>query len=302
MSDQVTQAPAAPAPSRNERVQQAIQEAVKQEADTKAKAEAPAEQKQTEAKFVEPAKGEDKSFDKLLKEKKALREKEEALKPMREAAKAFDPGTLAAIAKAKESGDPLAALAALGYSYADLAKRMAGVKEPEKAPEKPAELPEPVKNLQSEVAVLKQELAERRSREAQSALMEGVKNFVTEKDFPHVAKLEEHNAVLAYLSRFYAETGTYPAETFKENVEIAAQAVERALAAQAKKWERVLTPKPAPVTVPVEGSRESSPSVGKESTGKTLTNSQSTTIQAVGPEPKSREELFKQLAADPTLW
>lgn len=303
-----------PAPTRNERVQQAIQEAIATEAAktpekteaTKAevaKAEPPA----TSGKTAEPAKtperAEDKAFAKLMQEKAALRQQGDQLRPWMEAAKAMDPNSLAALARAKAAGDPMAALAAMGFNYTDLAKRVAGMKEaPKEDDEEPGESGEPeyVRKLKEEVAGLKQEVTARKTAEMKVEMLGKMKTLITADKFKFVTGHGDFDAVLRYLEDFHSKTGSLPGESFEESVELAATAVEKHLEAQAEKWRKVLTPSPAPTTVLSEATSDSV-SVGQAHTGRTLTNAATTSPKSVAPEPKSREEKLKALIADPTV-
>lgn len=236
-----------------------------------------------EAKPAEtPAAAEDPAFQKLLRDRAALRQEAEALKPYREASKLIDAQTLQAIAKAKAAHDPQAALAALGFK----------IESPTKAkPAEEPEIPEYVREMKAELESLKAERAEVRANRARKEVVERTREAIKEADFPLVSTLGEHDMVVNMLENYYTMHQSLPAETFEESVKVVAKEVERILGAQKQKWAKVLTSAPPAETMPT-----SSP----ESAGKSLSNALSAP-RAVAAAPQSREEKIAALLKDPEL-
>ena len=96
----------------------------------------------------------------------ALRAEADAVKPLAEVAKAFDAGTLTALARARAAGDKLGMLAALGVSYKELVADV--IDRPGKAPAKAAPAPGPEED--DRYSALKAEL----ERLRQSGLPAGI--------------------------------------------------------------------------------------------------------------------------------
>ena len=305
MAEQTPPAPAAPAappPSRNDRVQAAIKEAVALEA---SKAPAPSNEKAPGAPEKAeapkdgappkppdaPVKAEDKSFEKLLREKAALR-------PYLEAAKVMPMETLQALAKAQSAKDPIAVLKALGYSYDDVAAKVAEVPAPKKAPNADVEESPTVLSLKQEVEALRRERQAEQGVKLRSEALAKTREFVKGK-FSHIEGLEAEDQVLNYIENYFRQTGEMPGTNFEETVELASAAVEKDLQKQAERWKKVLTPANPEPTVEPESTRNA-PSAGTGIVGKTLTNSTTAPMKGV-PEPKTRAELLKSLESDPNI-
>jgi len=293
MAEEATPAPAAPAMSRSERISAAIKEAVALEPTQTEKAPAAPEKAEAPKEAAPEAKpkAEDKSFEKLLREKAALR-------PFMEASKGLQVDELKALAQAKAAKDPMAALKALGFKYEDVAEKAAGLP-PEKKPEAPNENPD-LAALKAEVAALKAERQQETTNKLRTEALGKAKEAVKGK-FKHVEALEAEEKVLAYIESYWRQAGELPGDSFEDSIDIAAAAVEKELAKEAERWKKVLTPANPEPTVGAEGARNASAGQGTTGTtsARTLTNSSATAPARGVPTPKSRDELFKQILADP---
>lgn len=224
------------------------------------------------------------SFAKLAEQKAAFRAEQERLKPFTEALKALDPQSLSALARAKAAGDPVAALAAMGFTHNDYVNRFVDGEKPAAKAKEPEKAPEQLGGVEKDLA----EFKAWRAQQAQAQTLGAIKDLT--KDFPHIAKLERHDLVLQELLDFIGRTGAPPSEDFQESVKMAAQAVEDKLKAEAQKWAKVLTPGAPTGSVPpeVKGTSDS-PASGREI--KTVTNDvQAQPRTGVRPVPQSDED------------
>lgn len=320
MSDPInTPAPVAaptPKPTREEQFSTAFAEALKAEGivdaqdASAAKATKPVETppEVTEKKAVAEERPEgppERTWEKLMQEKAALRRERESMRPHVEALQAMDPIAIQAVARAKANKDPIAALSALGFSYGDvtesfLAKREAKGAEPK---EQEAEAPASKFELPAEIQRKMEFLEQREMQRQKSELQDSVKNLISEsKDkFKLTAGMGEYPLVLRFIEDFYSRTGELPGKDFKESVSLAAEAVERHLTAESKRWSGVLTPHQQANTVPAEAQREQPAAAGSESApGKTLTN-KLTPPGTAHTEPKTRQERLDALLRDPAF-
>lgn len=312
MADQTEQTPppAPAAPQSNlDAMNAAFAEALKAEGLVKGPEETPPPAAEP-AKLPETAKVEgnppaevpvapEKSWEKLMQEKAELRRQQEALKANPQLAIP----NAQAIAKAVQSGDALGAIAALGFTYADVTKQLLST------PEAPATRPsaEP----QAPTAAVPPELQQRLQRldqleawamqQQRQSILNNVKEVLPADKFKLITGRGEYETVLGYLERFHAETGTLPGATFNESVQIAAEALEARLAQEAEKWKKVLTPAQPPANVQGEAQRappQSGPVTSPVHTTKTLTNT-TTAPAAVKPELTTRDEILSDLLKDP---
>lgn len=306
-------APAAPQ-STADAMQQAFAEALKQEGvvkdEGKSAAEVTAPPAETTTTAVDktsttPAPAATKDWDKLIEEKAALRRQQEALKsnPQLALHGSIDAGSAQALLKAKQAGDPMGVLTALGFTYNDVVKR---ILETEAATTKKQEQPEPQKTetrresvlppeLESEINQMRNYIAQQQRRE----LLTRVKETLPADKFKLIAGHEDYEGVIQLVNEFHAETGTLPGNTFEESVIAAAEALERKLSVKAEKWRKVLTPAQTAAIVQSEAQREpqSSGEVTSQA-AKTLTNSVAAPAPTK-PEPKNRDEVISDLLKDP---
>lgn len=269
------------------------------------------------AKSPEPPKddtppGIKKSFEKLAQEKAEVRKAADEVKAYREASQGLSPADLQAIARAKMSRDPLAALRALGFSYADVASKVVEGR-PAKAPpaareepaaeEPPAPLPE-LEEIKSELAELRAERAARQAQETRTRVRETIGD-----KYPLTKEFGAEAEVLGYLENYYntqlqkTGVGDLPAATFEENVQIAAEAVEQKYAAQKAKWERILsknlTAAPGGAKIPPEAPATSARPTGQANP--TLTNAMDAPRHIVASDPQSKKEIIDDLLKDPNF-
>jgi len=219
-------APAAPAPVKSAAEYQ--NDAVKQLSGTQ-----PAPEK------TEPAKPEIKpedapsptirlSLEKIAAQNKALREREDKVKPFEEISRVVDPQKLSRSLAAR---DPLAYLEAGGFKYEDVVDRVL-----QNQPKGAAKVEEPkdepdgiVKELQMKLAQLEKERNEEKVGKARAGLVQqGLKMLNAEK-FPLVSRFGEEavNEAIDVLLDFAEKTGgKYPADTIEANMELALAHVE----------------------------------------------------------------------------
>jgi hypothetical protein len=305
------QAPAA-APSREERFASALAEIrggqVPAQAPAQAPAEAPAEVPAAVAPTSEPPAAEvpaqtpdgvKTSFEKLAREKAALRAEQEKIKPYLEASKALTAPTLAELSKAKASGDPLAALQALGFSPQALVQQLqkAQAKPPEaKEQAQQIQLPPEIQQKLAKVEYLEKFVAQQQEQQ----LISGIRENITD-EFKFVKGLGAERQVIQMLQDFHNEHGSLPGEDFATSVKMAAELVEKQLAAEAEKYRPFLTPAQQATTIPNEAIGEQA-SRGQVTTGKTLTNSNTSAPAPASPKPQTREERVAEALANWNPW
>jgi hypothetical protein len=271
--------------ARNERVQAAIKDAISHEDAAKP----PVPEK--------PKSAEEKAFERLAKESAALRHEKERFKSLEGLSAKLPPGSLEALAKAKLSNDPEAALVALGWSYADIAERKLETPAGDEPGAKPAPKGDPtVSRLEQEVAELRKESAARRDQAAHTEALGKIGEFVKGK-FALVEQLGESKKVADYLVDFWRKTGRAPGDTWEESMELAALAVEKDLEAEKARWEKILDKSAKSTTV--DGEAPANASAGAGAPGKTLTNSMSSGAK---PTTTSRAEILNGLMNDPRAW
>jgi hypothetical protein len=249
-----------------------------------------------------------KSFTKFTTEKEQFRKQTEAWKPYAEMSKHLTVDALSAAVKAKQAGDPMAILAAFGFSHTDYVRQTAAAAAGKPAPAKDAsEKEEPQEN--SELAQLKAELAELRNERMQEKVQSQRTQVLTAmKDelarqvekFPLINDMEAQGDVLRFIEQHVQRTGSPPGESFEETVAMAATEVESRLTQAKEKWSKVLTKQKTPVRV--QGEAEEPLQAGSEEVvGKTLTNRMSATV-AARPVSSDRASRIAEIAQDNSLW
>lgn len=283
------------------------------------KTEAPQTEEKVEQKTEAPQAEEklgvgtpfEKGFEQLTKRTHALRLREEAVKPLETLGKAVSPVQAQALARALASGDPMAAMTALGFSYADIAARVAGA--PAKTPEKPAEEPEAqpeARNEDPELAAIKAHFRTQQQVQQKAAILDGIKSVVTgaAEKFKTVAGLEDFDGVRNIIDEMWVASHpdpklrTLPSDNALENIAIAAEEYERRLTSgevplTKKQWEKLqnLTKGTSSVSTPSEATRDR-PGHAPVSAAKTLTNRTAAPPAAVAPRP--REPDYAALARE----
>ena len=217
-------APAAPAPVKSAAEYQ--NDAVKK----LAPAPAPAEPAKPEIKPEDaPSPTIRLSLEKIAAQNKALREREDRIKPFEEISRVVDPQKLS---RALASRDPLAMLEAGGFKYEDVVDRVLSAQPKAPGAKVEPEKDEPtgiVKELQEKLAKLEKERNDEKVGKARAGLVQQGLTFVTPEKFPLVARLGEEavNEAVDVLLEFAEKTGgKFPADTIQANMELALAHVE----------------------------------------------------------------------------
>ena len=269
-----------------------------------AKTEAPKVEEKPEVKA--PSDTIKASFERLAQEKAAFRKEMEEAKPYLAGLKTFAPGQVTAMQRAIANKNVMEFLNAGGFTYADVAHGVLdntpGAK-PREVKEDSAEKtdnPE-LDEIRNELRELK---AEREARARNEALSK-IKELTASRKL--IKELGEEETVVKYIEDFYRRTGELPGKSFEETVEIAAQAVESHLEAQAAKWRAALGVSAQANETSKNLTEASKPAVvqqsasealaGQANAGKTLTNAVAASPRS--DVPKSREERLKELLSDP---
>lgn len=285
-------APAAPAP-----VKSAVEyqnDAVKKLAPTPA----PAEPAKPEIKPEDaPSPTIRLSLEKIAAQNKALREREDRIKPFEEISRVVDPQKLS---RALASRDPLAMLEAGGFKYEDVVDRVlsaqpkaAGVKvEPEK--DEPTGI---VKELQEKLAKLEKERNDEKVGKARAGLVQQGLTFVTPEKFPLVSRLGEEavNEAVDVLLEFAEKTGgKFPADTIQANMELALAHVEEKHKKIAERYG--LTSGSVTPSVKAEAEAPVKPR-GEVDTGQTTLSSTSLAAPASGGAAPKNDSEYQSAAA-----
>lgn len=230
---------------------------------------------------------------KIAQERAAFRKEMEASKPYMEALKVFSPQEAQRLAQARASGNPVAALAALGFTHAQYTQALiGGAEEPEQPKaDKPPENSE-IATLRQELQALKAERDNEKTMTARQQAMGQMKSLLSaDAKFKHLNGLESYEQVERVLIDYHSQHGTLPGSTFEESVKLAAEVVEAQLAKEAEKWSKVLTV--SPTSAPLSGQKapESRPSTGTAQP-RTLTNAAVTAPSEVKTVPRTRQDII----------
>lgn len=232
---------------------------------------------------------------KIAQERAALRREKEQVAPYLDAFKVFSPQEAQRLAQARAAGNPVAALAALGFTHAQYTQALLGEKsEPaqETQTEQPSQENSKLSQLEAELRALKAEREnERVQTNRQQALSKMKEVLSADGKFKHVNGLENYAAVESVLTAYWAEHREMPGATFEESVRMAAEVVEANLAKEAEKWSKVLTVSQNPAPMSAQKAPESQPSTGT-ATPRMLTNAVATAPAEVKTAPKTRQELI----------
>ena len=259
------------------------------------KSEAPAPAPAAANPAKEPAKvaaSEEPLLLRIARERDAFRKESEPLKPYLEALKVLSPTEAQRLAKARAEGNPVAAMAALGFTHAQYNQALAGVKD------EPSEKPVSEKSGDPEIVTLKQELAamraERENEKVQSSrtqMLGQMKNLLKDNPkFDLINKTGDIEGVERVLIQYHSAHGSLPGSTLEESVTLAAEMFESELKKEADRWSKVLTGFQSSAPVPSTKVTES-PSTGTAQT-RTLTNANTSAPAAVRTVPKTREEIL----------
>ena len=237
------------------------------------------------------------SLEKIAAQNKALREREDRIKPFEEISRVVDPQKLS---RALASRDPLAMLEAGGFKYEDVVDRVlsaqpkaAGAKvEPEK--DEPTGI---VKELQEKLAKLEKERNDEKVGKARSEVVKKGLALVNAEKMPLVSRLGEEavNEALDVLADFYEKTGgKYPAETFEANMELALAHVEEKHKKIAERYG--LTSGSVTPSVKAEAEAPVKPR-GEVDTGQTTLSSTSLAAPASGGAAPKNDSEYQSAAA-----
>lgn len=242
-----------------------------------------------------PPVSEEPALLKLAKKQAELRKEKEAVAPHLEMLKVFSPQEAQRLAQARASGDPVAALTALGFTHQQYTQKLVGLKAPEAAPEQdaPPAAPE-IEALKQEVQALR---AERENERVQASRREALGKMESIlKDNPKfhtINSLKDYEGIEKVLLSYWSEFQKMPGDTFEESVALAAEVHEAQLKKEAEKWSRALT---VPQTsVPVPSKAPDAPRTGSEQP-RTLTNANTTAPATVRTVPKTESEILEAIA------
>jgi hypothetical protein len=231
---------------------------------------------------------------KIAKERDAFRKEVEPLKPYMEALKVLSPTEAQRLAQARQSGDPVAALAALGFTHQQYTQKLLSLPPTPEEGQK-AEAPEPTSEIQvikQELAALKAEREQAQIQQSRAGLLAQMKNIVKDNPkFDLINKTEDVEGIERVLLQYHTQHGTLPGSTMEESVLLAAEMYESHLKKEADRWQKVLTGFKESAPVSATKAPEPPPSAGTVQT-RTLTNANTTAPAAVRTVPKTREEII----------
>lgn len=220
----------------------AFEEAGIVEAKPEAKAEAakPPEQK-TEAPVSDEPELLKRARDNAAKRKAAEEAELQTAKPYMDALRVLSPVEAQAVARAKQSGDPVAVLNALGFTHQQYTARVLGTKPEEKPADKAAPVSE-LAALKREIEELKRERDGEKMSQTRSQYLNGIQSTLKDDTkFRLVNDTGDYEAVERVLIQHFNEYGKLPSDDFAENIRLAAEVVEFELKKEEAKWKKRLT-------------------------------------------------------------
>ena len=233
----------------------------------------------------------------IAKERDAFRKEVEPIKPYVEALKVLSPTEAQRLAQARQSGDPVAALAALGFTHQQYTQKLLSLPPEEGKKEEPKVAPEmsEIQSIKQELAALKAEREQAQIQQSRAGLLAQMKTIVKDNPkFELINKTEDVEGIENVLLQYHTQYGTLPGSTMEESVLLAAEMYESKLKKEAERWQKVLTGFKEPAPVNATKAPESPPSTGTVQT-RTLTNANTTAPAAVRTVPKSREEIINAI-------
>lgn len=237
------------------------------------------------------------SLEKIAAQNKALREREDRIKPFEEISRVVDPQKLS---RALASRDPLAMLEAGGFKYEDVVDRVLSAQPKAAGAKVELEKDEPtgiVKELQDKLAKLEKERNDEKVGKARSEVVKKGLALVNAEKMPLVSRLGEEavNEALDVLADFYEKTGgKYPAETFEANMELALAHVEEKHKKIAERYG--LTSGSVTPSVKAEAEAPVKPR-GEVDTGQTTLSSTSLAAPASGGAAPKNDSEYQSAAA-----
>lgn len=240
------------------------------------------------------------AFEKLAAEKAAFRAEQERLKPYVAALKNFDPGTLSAIVKAKESGDPMSLLTAAGFTHSDYAdsvvkasRKQHGLEDDETPlPPKKQSNREPDPEIARELAELKSYVRQQQQRE----LMARLKARITPDKYSLTHGLGKFDDVFQKLLEINQRNPETLPQNEDEAYDFAAGLVEKELLELKNKF---LGLTGAGNSADMNSTHKSASHLGDEKSGKTLTNHM--TSHGAAPAIQTQEDAIRSLLSDPNF-
>lgn len=241
---------------------------------------------------AKPAASEEPLLLRIARERDAFRKESEPLKPYLEALKVLSPTEASRLAQARAAGNPVAALAALGFTHAQYNQALAGVKD-EAPAEKPAPSGDPeLMTLKQELAALKAERESEKVQSSRTQMLGQMKDLLKDNaKFDLINKTGDIEGVERVLIQYHSAHGALPGSTLEESVTLAAEMYEASLKKEAERWSKVLTGFQG--SAPVAATRApESPSTGTVPQTRTLTNANTSAPAATRTVPKSRAEVL----------
>lgn len=236
------------------------------------------------------------SFEKLAREKKELRAREEKLKAAEGRLSKYE-----TVERLAAAGDGLGVLAALGVKYSGFVKQQLEKGAPDDEDDAPPPADDQLAGIRAELQQLREESRQRKLKEGDQVLRGAVNDFVktAAEKFPNIAGDPDlAKDVVEEMIRFTKETGAPPGDTLEESIQMAAEAVEEReeKALQKRLKRRGLTASTAAGDAVPAGTKsavETAPSeVAKKS--KTLTTSHASAPRAPVSTSVDPEELRRQ--------
>lgn len=232
-----------------------------------------------------PADSAAKSFEKLAQRSAEIRAREDRLKPLEALATRLDAKKLEALAEAAKGSDPVAALAALGFSHDDYVKRASAP-----VPAAPAAVDPTIAQLQEQVAALRAQSVESAAAQGRAKVAAQMADMAKAGKFQYLGDVEgATDRAMAVLEDYVTKNGPPAADEVDVLMEMSLKYVDEQLAAEASRWERVLTSRKKVGTVPEVAPPAQAPSA--PSSLRTLSNQLSSPAPAqAGTQPKTAQD------------
>jgi hypothetical protein len=254
----------------------------------------------------------DKRFGDLAKQSAEVRKQREELKPVVALSRALSPVQASALEKALAAGNPMAAMTAMGFSYADVAASVAGGGTNPPVPPKKGEPPEEPEatSADPELEEIKRERREMRQQAQRSGIVQSIKTQLAPlaAKFKHINALENFDGVMGILDEFFEQAGSLPSQHAVENIRIAAEELERRyvdgeLPLTRKQWEKIqgLTTQPSSASTQPEATRTRPGTAPGQRGSRTLTNNAGAPPTAPAANPTDPSKVISDLASDPNM-
>lgn len=227
-----------------------------------------------------------KSFQRLAEQSKALREREERIRPLETLGRVVDPVKLE---RALVSRDPLAVLEATGLKYEDVVQRVLASQPNGNAPKgEESHVPPHVKELEEKLARMERNLAEEKAASARTEILHKASSFLDAAKYPLSAKLGQAavGQAIKILEDYHRENGKLPSDSFEDNVHLALGLVEEFHMNTVRQYG--LTP--PSVTRSVTPQKEAPAQPRGEVTGQTTITSALTAPSQGGATPKTEAD------------